>query len=85
MTVANEVGLHARPAALFVKTSSRFKSKIQVRNLTNGKSWANAKSIINILALGVSKDNQVEVQAEGEDEDQAIQALVELVNSNFNE
>ncbi len=85
LTVTNEVGLHARPAAQFVKAASRYKSKIQVRNITNGKGWADAKSILKVLALGVEKDNEIEIQAEGGDENEAIQALEELIHNNMGE
>ena len=85
LTVANKVGLHARPAALFVKTASQFGSDIKVRNATNGGEFVNAKSILKILSLGVSQSHQIEVTAEGTDEDEAVAAITELVESNFGE
>jgi phosphotransferase system HPr (HPr) family protein len=85
LTVANKVGLHARPAALFVKTASQFGSDVKVRNVTGGGEYVNAKSILKILSIGVSQNHQIEVTAEGADEDQAVAALTELVQSNFGE
>ena len=85
LTVANKVGLHARPAALFVKTASQFGSDIKVRNATSGGEFVNAKSILKILSLGVSQNHQIEVTAEGTDEDEAVAAITELVESNFGE
>jgi phosphotransferase system HPr (HPr) family protein len=85
LTVANKVGLHARPAALFVKTASQFGSEVKVRNVTGGGEFVNAKSILKILSIGVSQSHQIEVTAEGADEDRAVAALTELVQSNFGE
>jgi phosphocarrier protein HPr len=85
VSVLNEVGLHARPAALFVQEAGRFISSIRLRNLSGGTDWVDAKSILSVLALGVERGHQIEVQAQGEDEDQAVAALTELVNSGFGE
>jgi phosphocarrier protein HPr len=86
--VKNKVGLHARPAALFVQTASKFKSEIKVSCLdqdANKPRIANAKSILSILTLGVFEGTEITIQAAGEDEDKAAQALVDLVISNFGE
>lgn len=83
LTVRHPVGLHARPAALFVKTAGKFRSQIKVRNLTRGLGPVDAKSILSVLTLGVEKSHQIQLQVEGEDEAQAIQALTELVESDF--
>ena len=85
LTLTNEVGLHARPAALFVKTAARYKSNIQVRNITRNQGWVNAKSILKVLSLGVEKNHQVEISTEGQDEEDALQALEGLVRSDFQE
>ncbi len=85
LTVTNAVGLHARPAAQFVKTAARYKANIQVRNITRDQGWVNAKSILKILGLGVEKDHRVEITAEGQDEEEALQALEGLVRSDFQE
>jgi phosphocarrier protein HPr len=86
--VKNKVGLHARPAALFVQTAAKFKSEIKVSCLdkdANKPRIANAKSILSILTLGVFEGTEITIQATGEDEDKAAQALVDLVVSNFGE
>lgn len=82
MEIKNAVGLHARPAALFVQTASRFLSSITVRN---GALSANAKSILHILSLGAEEGSVITVTAEGEDADQALTALIELNASNYGE
>ena len=80
--ILNQQGLHARPASLFVKTANKFKSTI---NIVHGTDVANAKSIINIMSLGLSKDEDIKIVAEGIDEKEAIDALRVLVESKFGE
>ena len=82
LVITNKVGLHLRPAGLLVQTAARFQSKIVV--LFAGKT-ANAKSIMGVMKLGVSMGDSIVVQAEGEDAEQAIAALTELVRRNFEE
>ena len=83
--IKNEVGLHARPAALFVKTVSPFSSDIMVENLVTGSDPVNAKSILSVLSIGVEQNHRVRITAEGDDEDQAISALVDLIERDFKE
>lgn len=85
LTVIHSVGLHARPASQFVKQAARFKSKITVKNITSDGKTVDAKSIISVLTLGVQKDHQILVTADGEDADEALIALTALVESNFGE
>lgn len=82
LTVTHEVGLHARPASIFVQTAAQFNSDIEV---THGETTANAKSILAVLTLGVHKDAEIHVKAEGEDAEEALNALEELVANNFGE
>jgi phosphocarrier protein HPr len=82
LTIRHEVGLHARPAALFVQTASKFKSSILV---TKDEQTTNAKSILSILTLGADHGAVVTIRAEGEDEVEAVEALGKLVESNFGE
>jgi len=82
LIIRNKVGLHARPAALFVQTASRFESEVLA---IKDEREANAKSILSILTLGAEKDAVVTVRAEGEDEVEAVEALKELVENNFGE
>jgi len=85
LSVRNEVGLHARPAALFVKKANKFKSNIDVENLSCGSPKVDAKSILSLLTAGIECNHKIRVRAEGEDEEKAINALKELVDSNFGE
>jgi phosphocarrier protein HPr len=85
MQIKTEVGLHARPAALFVQQASQFSSDIQIRNLTTESDWVDARSILSVLTLGVEMDHKIELQADGKDEQQAIETLSALVDSGFGE
>ena len=80
--IEHSVGLHARPASLFVQTASKYRSDISI---TYDGETKNAKSILGVLSLGVGKDSQITIIAEGEDETDAIEALSELIESNFSE
>ncbi|SMB99678.1 phosphocarrier protein [Thermanaeromonas toyohensis ToBE] len=80
--VTNEAGLHARPAALFVKTAQTFKSKVVIKH---GEREADAKSILGVMGLGITKGTPIIIWAEGEDEREAVEALEKLVASNFGE
>jgi phosphotransferase system HPr (HPr) family protein len=80
LTVHHEVGLHARPAAEFVKTAKQFGSAIKV---THGEREANAKSILSVLTLGVDQGAVITLHAEGEDANQALEALQALVEDSF--
>ena len=82
LVITNKVGLHLRPAGLLVQAAARFQSKITVRFADK---TANAKSIMGVMKLGVSMGDSILVQAEGEDAEQAIAALTDLVRRNFNE
>ena len=83
LKVTNHVGLHARPAALFVKNAGQFRSEIFIRNSTTRSDWVNAKSILDVLTLGVEQNHIIEVKVEGEDESHALKALKELVERDF--
>jgi phosphotransferase system HPr (HPr) family protein len=83
--VKHKVGLHARPASLFVQTANKFASKIRVKNLTAKGDFVDAKSIIMLLTLGVMNDHEVLIQTEGADSDAALLALASLIENNFGE
>jgi phosphotransferase system HPr (HPr) family protein len=83
--VMDPVGLHARPAALFVKLANKFSSDISICNVSASGKWANAKSILGLLTCGVKQGDRVEVKAEGSDEEVAVEALEKLVLANFTE
>jgi phosphocarrier protein HPr len=82
VTVTNQTGIHARPASLFLDTAARFKSDITVAK--NGKS-GNAKSLLSLLSLGIKKDSEITITANGEDEKEAVTCLVTLVETKFGE
>jgi phosphotransferase system HPr (HPr) family protein len=82
LTVRHKVGLHARPAALFVQTAKKFNSDIRV---SHDEREANAKSILTVLTLGAEQGAVITIRAEGEDADEALAALTALVEDNFGE
>ena len=77
-TIKNEEGLHARPAALIAKKASEFKSKISL--LKNGEAFE-AKSILMLMCIAAEKGETIEIQADGEDEQEALDALLEILNN----
>ena len=85
VVVRNPSGLHARPAALFVRTSGQFRSTVTVSNPAAAKGPVDAKSILSVLTLGVSSGTEIEVSAEGDDADAAIAAIREAVESGLGE
>ncbi len=85
LKITNPVGLHARPAALFVQTAGAFKADIKVRNLTRETPFVDAKSILGVMGIGVAQNHEIEVVASGEDAAEAIAALQALVESDFGE
>jgi phosphocarrier protein len=82
LLIQNDVGLHARPAAQFVKRAKQFKSTITITS--KGKT-VSAKSLVLLLSLAIRKDMEFELSAEGEDEQDAITALSALVKHKFAE
>lgn len=80
--IRNRLGLHARAAARFVHAANRFRSKITVSR--DGRTM-DGKSILGILLLAASQGTWMQVAAEGEDEAEAVEALVGLVASGFGE
>jgi phosphocarrier protein HPr len=80
--VVNKLGLHARPAAMLVQTASKFKSEIR---LSKEDVEANAKSILSVMMLAAEMGSSVLVKAEGEDEEQAVEALAKLFEEKFGE
>ena len=83
--VINETGIHARPASVFVKTAQQFRSLVSIRNVTNDDTYVNAKSIMMVLTQEMCKGDEVEVKAEGIDEDMAVETLIGLIDSGFGE
>jgi len=85
LTVRNRLGLHARPAAQFVTTATRFQSQIRVRNLTRDTEPARAESINQVATLGARQGHELAITAQGSDADEALAALQALVEANFGE
>jgi len=85
VTIMDPVGLHARPAALFVNLANKFSADISICNLSAAGPWVNAKSILSLLTCGIQQGDQIGIQAEGMDESAAVEALEKLVRSNFAE
>ena len=82
LLIQNQLGLHARPAALFVQMANRFKSEIEVQK---GRTKANGKSIMGIMTLAAGRGSQITIRAKGEDAAKAIAALTKLIRGNFGE
>ncbi|MBQ6019308.1 MAG: HPr family phosphocarrier protein [Clostridia bacterium] len=80
--VQNQVGLHARPATFFIQKANEFKSTIWVEK---EERRVNAKSLLGVLSLGIMGGAQIRILAEGSDEEAAVTALAELVNTGFAE
>lgn len=81
--IQNQYGIHARPAALFVKTASRFNSDIYVEKDETAR--VSGKSIMGLMTLQASRGTMLTIVAEGDDAEEALDALVELVESKFGE
>ncbi len=75
--VQNEIGLHARPASDFVRLATQYTSAISIGRV--GKKKINAKSILLILTQGFSQGTLVEIEADGHDEEEAVNALVDYL------
>ena len=80
--VQNQVGLHARPATFFIQKANEFKSSIWIEK---EERRVNAKSLLGILSLGIVGGTQIIIIAYGADEQEAVTALTELVDSGFAE
>ena len=78
--INNLEGLHARPATFFIQKANEFKSTILVEK---EERRVNAKSLLGILSLGITKGTTINLIADGPDEEEAVSALVELITSNF--
>lgn len=85
LTLENLHGLHARPAARFVQTASRFEADIHVRNISSGKGPVSARSLNALATLGAVRGNQIQIIAEGAQAALAVQALTALVEDQFGE
>jgi len=80
MLIRNQLGLHARACALFVKTAARFKSEVWV---SRDDLEVNGKSIMGVMMLAAEEGSSIQVRTEGPDEIDALAALQELVDGKF--
>lgn len=83
--IVNPTGLHARPAATLATEAAKFVSKIEVRNASRDGDFKDAKSMIAIMTSGITRNDTVELRAEGDDEVAAVDALVALIEDGFGE
>ncbi len=81
-TIKNKLGLHARAAALLVKTANRFVSNV---SLEKDGLEVNGKSIMGILMLAATKGTRITLKVEGKDAEQAIETLGKLIENKFSE
>ena len=82
VTINNQVGLHARPATFFIQKANEFKSSIWIEK---DERRVNARSLLGVLSLGIVKGSTITLVADGADEQEAIDTLTALINSDFSE
>lgn len=82
VTITNNIGLHARPATFFIQKANSYKYSIWVEKEDRK---VNAKSLLGVLSLGIAKGMTVTLIADGSDETEAIEGLVELIQNSFAE
>lgn len=80
--IINKLGLHARAAAKLVSLASKFTSEVQLRK---NNQEVNAKSIMGVMMLAASQGTRLELSVSGEDEQEALDAIIELINDRFGE
>ena len=82
VTIQNNVGLHARPATFFIQKANTYQSSVWVEKEDRR---VNAKSLLGVLSIGITKGMTVTLIADGSDEKEAIDGLAELIDTNFGE
>ncbi len=82
VTINNQVGLHARPATFFIQKANEFKSVIWIEKEDRR---VNAKSLLGVLSLGIVKGTVINIIADGPDEEEAVETLVDLIDREFAE
>ncbi len=80
--INNQVGLHARPATFFIQKANEFKSSIWIEK---EERRVNAKSLLGVLSLGIVKGTTITIIADGTDQEEAIDTLSKLIDSDFSE
>ena len=84
VTIDNRLGLHARPAMVFVETACKFKADVKVRRCDQDE-WVDGKSIMMMMMLAATQGTEIEIAATDDDAEQAVEELVALVKSKFQE
>ena len=82
VTLTNEIGLHARPASIFIRAAVKFPCDITVEK--NGRSY-NAKSIMSVLSMSASNGDELTIKASGDDEEEAVKSLVDVIVNKINQ
>ena len=82
VTITNTIGLHARPATFFIQKANSYKCSVWVEK---DERKVNAKSLLGVLSLGIAKGMTITLIADGQDEEKAVNGLVELVETGFAE
>ena len=82
VVVMNHVGLRARPATFFTQKANEFKGSVWIEK---DERRVNAKSLLGVLSLGIIKDTAINIVADGEDDEQAVETLSELISKDFAE
>lgn len=82
LTVLNRAGIHARPAALIAQTANKFSSEITIEK---DSAAVNAKSIMGVITMAAGYNTQLVLRAEGSDEKEAVDAIVQLFETKFEE
>lgn len=79
--IAPEAGLHARPASEFVEAAGKFDCDLQIKAEGSGKDPIDAKSMLSVTSLGLKQGDKMEVIAEGDDAEEALDALEEVITT----
>ncbi len=82
VVITNNIGLHARPATFFIQKANSFQSSIWIEK---DDRKVNAKSLLGVLSMGIAKGMTVTLIADGQDENGALEGLVELIETGFAE
>ena len=85
IVICNKLGLHARPAMQFVDLANQFNSDIKVTAMTEERTEADGKSVMQMIILAAVEGTTLRIEASGDDAEQAVAKLAELVNEKFGE
>ncbi len=82
ITIINRLGMHARPAAMFVRAASRYRCEVWVKK---GDEEINGKSIMGLMMLAAGQGSKLRIRCEGPDAEKALEEIEQLINARFNE